>query len=231
MKFSEEVRLNTRSNWEHFQDVTVNPLNPGSIYLFPGSVFACNIMEKGVNGISWNFYETLGTTQEIISLTVSNLPRLLQGLRSRPLNMFVSNTMVKSIGGFSWNFQDILAMPQEAIWNILGMIGLTPWTQGSFFYFLSPCWLATSRNTGWMDIHEVFRIWTQEAIAYTVWRLSRLFHALQTRRGGDCALGVLLVCFILFFIFFLNSFSLIQEVYDFIGLVFALTNWNELLSM
>ena len=64
------------------------------------------------------------------------------------------------------------------------MIGLTPWTQGSFFYFLGPCLLATSRNTGWMDIHEIFRIWTQEAVGYTVSRLSRLFHALQTRRGG-----------------------------------------------
>ena len=68
--------------------------------------------------------------------------------------------------------------------TILGMISLTPWTQGSFFYFLGPCLLATSRNTGWMDIHEIFRIWTQEAIGYTVSRLSRLFHALQTRRGG-----------------------------------------------
>ena len=35
-----------------------------------------------------------------------------------------------------------------------------------------------------MDIHEIFRIWTQEAIGYTVSRLSRLFHALQTMRGG-----------------------------------------------
>ena len=39
-------------------------------------------------------------------------------------------------------------------------------------------------HTGWMDIHEIFRIWTQEAIGYTVLRLSRLFHALQTRCGG-----------------------------------------------
>ena len=69
-------------------------------------------------------------------------------------------------------------------WNILGMVGITPWTQGSFFYFLGPCLLATSRNAGWMDIHEIFRIWTQEVIGYTVSRLSRLFHVLQTRRGG-----------------------------------------------
>ena len=63
------------------------------------------------------------------------------------------------------------------------MIGLTPWTQG-YFYFLGLCLLATSRYTGGMDIHEIFRIWTQEALGYTVSRLSILFHALQTRRGG-----------------------------------------------
>ena len=67
---------------------------------------------------------------------------------------------------------------------MLGMIGLTPWAQGSFSYFLDPCLLATSRNTGWVDIHEISWIWTQEAIGYTVSRLSRLFHALQIRRGG-----------------------------------------------
>ena len=49
MKFFEKGGLHTRSNLEHFRDVTVNPLNPGSIYLFPGSVFDCNIMEKRVN--------------------------------------------------------------------------------------------------------------------------------------------------------------------------------------
>ena len=61
----------------------------------------------------------------------------------------------------------MLAMAQETIWNILGMIGLTTLTQGSFFFFLGPCLMATSWNTGWMDIHEIFRIWTQEAIGYT----------------------------------------------------------------
>ena len=34
---------------------------------------------------------------------------------------------------------------------------LTPWTQGSSFYFLGPCLLA-SRNTRLVDIHEIFRI-------------------------------------------------------------------------
>ena len=78
----------------------------------------------------------------------------------------------------------MLTMTQGTLWYISGMIGLTPWTQGSFFYFLDSCLLATSRNTGWMDFHEIFRILTQKAIGYTVSRLSRLLPALQTRRGG-----------------------------------------------
>ena len=44
--------------------------------------------------------------------------------------------------------------------------------------------LVTSRNNGWMDIHEIFRIWTQGATGYTVSQLNRLFHILKTRRGG-----------------------------------------------
>ena len=98
--------------------------------------------------------------------------------------MSVSNITVKSVSGFSWNFQDISVMIQGTIWNIQGMIALTPWTQGSFFYFLGLCLLTTSRNNGWIDIHEIFRIWKQGAIGYTVSRMNRLFHALQTRRGG-----------------------------------------------
>ena len=91
----------------------------------------------------------------------------------------------------------MLAMTQGTIWNILGIIGLTPWTQDFFFYFLGPCLLATSCNTGWIDIREIFKILTQDAICYTISRLSRLFHALQTRHGGSlrsrcasCFLGV-----------------------------------------
>ena len=67
MKFSEKDDHDTGSNLKHFRDVTVNPLNPGSIYLFPGSVIFCNIMEKQVNGFSWNFYDTSGMTQQMIS--------------------------------------------------------------------------------------------------------------------------------------------------------------------
>ena len=67
MKFSEKDGLDTKSNLEHFRDFTINPLNPGPIYLFPGSVFVCYNIEKQMDGFSWFFYETSGTTQEIIS--------------------------------------------------------------------------------------------------------------------------------------------------------------------
>ena len=46
IKFSEKDGHDMRSNLEHIWNVTVNLLNPGWIYLFPGSVFVCNIMEK-----------------------------------------------------------------------------------------------------------------------------------------------------------------------------------------
>ena len=62
MKFSEKDGTDIRSNLEYLRDVTVSPLNPESIYLFPGSVFVCN-MKKRMNGFSRNFYGTLGTTQ------------------------------------------------------------------------------------------------------------------------------------------------------------------------
>ena len=42
---------------ETFSGVTVNHLNPGSIYLFPGSVLVCNIMEKLVKGFHDFFNE------------------------------------------------------------------------------------------------------------------------------------------------------------------------------
>ena len=64
MKFSEKDGLDTRSNLEHFRDVAVNPVNPGSIYLCSGSVLVCIILEKRVNGFSLFFSEMSGTTQK-----------------------------------------------------------------------------------------------------------------------------------------------------------------------
>ena len=185
MKFSEKDGHGhgTGSNLEYFRDVTVNPLNLGSINLFPGSVFVCKTMENGWTDFHEFFFHTC-----LDYFTVSHL--------GAP-GVFVSNYTVKSMSGFSWTFQDMLAMTQETICNILGMIGLNPLTQGSFFYFFRSCLLATLRNIGWMDIHEIVRIWTQEAIGHTVSRLSRLFYALQTRRGGSLR-SLNASCYILF---------------------------------
>ena len=150
MKFSEKDGRDTGGTLKHFRDVTVNPLNPWSIYLFPGSVFVCNITQKRVNGFSWNFYETSGMTKKIATLFHTCLNCFTVFHLGAP-DVFLSNTTVKSMRGFSWSFHDVLALTQGTVWKYLGMIGLTPWTQGSF---LGPCLLATSRNTGWMDIHE-----------------------------------------------------------------------------
>ena len=80
--------------------------------------------------------------------------------------------------------QDMSTMTQGAIWNILGVMCLTPWIQDSFFYYLGPCLLAASWNNGWIDIHEILRIWTHGAFGWTVSRPNRLYHAPQTRCGG-----------------------------------------------
>ena len=49
-----------------FRDVVVDPLNPGLIILFPGSVIVNKIMENRWTEFSWNFHKMSGTTQEII---------------------------------------------------------------------------------------------------------------------------------------------------------------------
>ena len=148
----------TKRNWNNFWDVMVNPLNPGSIYVFPGSVFLCNIMEKWVNGFSWNFMKRQARHKKLLARLFHICVDCFMISHLGARDEIVSNTTVKLISGFSWNFQDMLALTQGTIWNILGIISLTPCTQGSFFYFLCPCLLATSWNTGWMDVHEIFRI-------------------------------------------------------------------------
>ena len=53
---------------EQYEDVAVSPLNPGCHFRFSGSVFVSNILEKKVNGFSWNFHEIPGTIQNIVRL-------------------------------------------------------------------------------------------------------------------------------------------------------------------
>ena len=55
---SKNVRNETRKNLKHFWDVVVKSLDPGSIFLFSGSLFVSNIMEIRLNGFSCNFHDT-----------------------------------------------------------------------------------------------------------------------------------------------------------------------------
>ena len=65
MKFLRKFGHETRKDLEHFGDVAVNSFDPGSIFLFSGSVFVSNIMEKQLNGFSWNFHDMSGMMQEV----------------------------------------------------------------------------------------------------------------------------------------------------------------------
>ena len=170
---------------EHFRDVWLTPWVPGRCIYFVDPCLFIIWWKKRVNGFSWFFVKRQARHKNYLARQFHTCLDYLTVSHLGAPGVFVSNTTVKSMSGFSWNFQNMLAMTQGTIGDILGMIGLTPWTRGSFFYFLGSCLLATPRNTGWMDIHEIFRIWTQEPIGYIVSRLSRLFHALQTRRGGS----------------------------------------------
>ena len=151
MIFLGKVGHETKITLEHFQDIDVSPLNLGSILLFSWSVFVYNIMEKRVNGFSWNFHDMSGTIQGVIIWTISRMTRLFHGLTSRRGGVSVSNITVKWIKRFSWNFQDSTVVTRETIWNSLGMMHLTTWMQGPFFYFPGLCLLLTLCNN---------RIWT-----------------------------------------------------------------------
>ena len=100
--FFEKDGHDTWNNLEHFRDVTVNPLNPGSIYIFPGSVFVCNIMEKRVSRFPWFFMKCQARHQKKIArrfhtcldcFTVSH-----QGTPGVFVSMFVSMIFMKFSG-------------------------------------------------------------------------------------------------------------------------------------
>ena len=57
-----KVGNETRKNLKHFWDVAIKSLDPGSIFLFSGSLFVSNIMEIRLNGFSCNFHDA---TQEV----------------------------------------------------------------------------------------------------------------------------------------------------------------------
>ena len=100
----------------------------------------------------------------------------------------VSNITGNWMKRFSLNFQQRLNMRQRTIWNILGMLQLTPWIQDRFFFFfwICDCWSYYGKKhaNGFLwNFHEIFGA-TQEIISWTVARLTRLSHSLPSRRSG-----------------------------------------------
>ena len=71
-------------------------------------------------------------------------------------SMPLSSIAEKRLNDFSWNFQKRTDMTQGAIWNIFGMLRLTPWILGRFIYFLDPCLFVILWKNGWTDFHEIF---------------------------------------------------------------------------
>ena len=71
-------------------------------------------------------------------------------------SMPLSSIAEKRLNGFSWNFQRRADLAQGAIWNIFGMLRLTPWMLSRFVYFLGPCLFVISWKNGWTDFHDFF---------------------------------------------------------------------------
>ena len=103
-----------------------------------------NIAGKRLKGFSWNFQDMSG----MIHGTFWNILGMLrltpwwQGFffyvfLRKPVS--VSNITGKLMNGFPWNFQQRLGLRQGTIWNIFGMLQLTPSIQDQFFYFLDSC--------------------------------------------------------------------------------------------
>ena len=75
-------------------------------------------------------------------------------------SVFVSNITGKQMNGFSWNFQQRLDMRPGTTCVIVGMLQLTTWIQGRFFYSLDPCFsnVMEKRVSGYSwNFHEISR--------------------------------------------------------------------------
>ena len=96
---------------------------------------------------------------------------------------------------FSWNFQQRSVVSGGTIWNICGMLRLTPWIQGSFsIYLICVCNQHYGISDGW--IFKKFSGYGHKK------ELARLFHAwldcltlLKLCAAEACALGELLVLY------------------------------------
>ena len=116
---------------------------------------------------------------ELVGLDKRNNQEHFQDVPFNPLNtgffptfseqsMPLGSIAEKRLNRFSWNFQKRMDMTQEAIWNIFGMLRLTPWILGRFIYFLDPClfvilWKKRVNGFSW-NFHETPDM-TQEIIS------------------------------------------------------------------
>ena len=100
------------------------------------------------------------------------------------------------MNGFSWYFKDRSAITERAISGSLEILSLSSCTE-VLFLCLDPCLFETLQNKRWIYCYDILAILPQGAIGQTVSRLTRLFHAPQTRRGGglrSCNASVWVLC-------------------------------------
>ena len=111
-----------------------------------------NITEKRMNGFSWY----LQGRWDLIQGTIGNIFRMFH-LTPWTQDFFptfseqlmpLSSIAEKRLNGFSWNFQKKTDMTEGAIWNIFGMLRLTPLILSRFIYFLDPCLFMILWKTG-----------------------------------------------------------------------------------
>ena len=102
------------------------------------------IVEKLVNGFSRNFQDMLDTAQKIIGATVSHTTKLFHGTQIRRGVVFIRNVMENGEIDFLEILLDMASITQGIIWDISGMLHLTPakWD----FLFLDPYLSASLRG-------------------------------------------------------------------------------------
>ena len=114
----------------------------GCVFILVGwsvGLSVSNITKKQINGFSWNVRvsHTWHKEQTEISEDVP-FNHLLTGWFYSIFvgeSASVSIETKKGIIGFLWNCQDRFDNTQGTIWNILGMLCLTPWMQDYFSVF------------------------------------------------------------------------------------------------
>ena len=117
-----------------------------------------NIMGKRLCRFSWHFQGKW----DLIQGTIGNIFRIFHLTpwtqdffpTFSEESMALSSITEKRLNGFSWNFQKRTDLTQGALWNIFGMLRLTPWILGRFIYFLDQCLFVILWKNGWRDFHE-----------------------------------------------------------------------------